>query len=465
MKRMMHPAAASVVKSLLERKIVRDTLKLGASKLMITGFGAITALITYRLLGPAAFGTFALAGSLVALFAALDLTGIGISTNTQLARAIGARDGDEIRDLLAAHVKIALTTALILAALIAVIGVPIAQWFHAPITAAQIAGLAFWLGIARIADSLYLVPYNALQSRRAMGAFAALGTLNQAIMAACTIGAAALSPTPESLVVGRLIYSYSTLILAWWLYARYRTTGDAPAYPPIGVLLRAGAAFSFAAYRRRYLGYGVLIALDKNSANLYIQLPTQIAGSLGGAAAAGYLDVALSAISYAGVITSALLDNLAAIVPQAVGRGDYARLWRGFSRVVIGLTAGSALVFGAAAVAAPWIIPFLLGADWTPAIPALTVLMLYGVITTTGGVFGSLYRALNLMGRALIAKLMALGIVGLIAAFGLTGRALTAVDAAVAGAWLIVMLHAISVALTAYWSLRALRRRTQASDE
>jgi len=236
----------------------------------------------------------------VAVFAALDLTGIGISTNTRLAQAVGARDEGEILDLLAAHVKIALALALVLTLLIAVVGVPVARLLHEDATAVQIGQLAFWLGVARIADSLYLVPYNALQSRRAMGAFAALGTLNQTVMAACTILAAAFSQTAESLVVGRLVYSSSTLILAWMLYRRYRAVGDAPPYPPIRAILRRAWTLTFAAYRRRYLGYGMLIAFDKNLANLYIQIPMQIAGSLGGTAAAGYLDLALSAISYAG---------------------------------------------------------------------------------------------------------------------------------------------------------------------
>ncbi|MDZ4765109.1 MAG: oligosaccharide flippase family protein [Chloroflexota bacterium] len=438
---------------------MRDTLKLGAGKIMVTGLGAITAIAVYRLMGPVAFGVYGLAGSLVAVFAALDLTGIGISTNTRLAQAVGARDEGEILDLLAAHVKIALALALVLTLLIAVVGVPVARLLHEDATAVQIGQLAFWLGVARIADSLYLVPYNALQSRRAMGAFAALGTLNQTVMAACTILAAAFSQTAESLVVGRLVYSSSTLILAWMLYRRYRAVGDAPPYPPIRAILRRAWTLTFAAYRRRYLGYGMLIAFDKNLANLYIQIPMQIAGSLGGTAAAGYLDLALSAISYAGVITSALLDNLAAVVPQAVGRGDYSALWRNFRRIVLGLTAGGLVVFGAAALLAPIFIPPLLGDEWTPALPALTVLMLYGVITTTGGVFGSLYRALNLLGRAIAAKLIALSVVGIMAVVWVAGGAFAATDAAVVGAWLIVGFYAVSVALMAWWTLRALRWR------
>jgi len=42
--------------------------------------------------------------------------------------------------------------------------------------------------------------------------------------------------------------------------------------------------------------------------------------------------------------TSAIFENMQAVVPQAVGRGDYARLWRNFLRVM-GILALGGLAF------------------------------------------------------------------------------------------------------------------------
>jgi O-antigen/teichoic acid export membrane protein len=450
------------IRRLLARKAVRDTLFLQIGKLISTGLGALTALVLYRTLGPAVFGVYGLAEAVVATFAALDLTGIGVSTTTRLAVAVGADDREEILNLLGAHVKVALLTAAGILALVVLLG-GIAASVQGD-AAAQIAALAVWLAFAKIADALYLVPYGALQSRRSMGVFASLQTLNQAALAVCLIGAALISPTAESLVIGRLTYSIVTVALAWGLYARFRTGGAAPAYPPVGAILRRAWTFSLADYRRRYLGFGVLIALDKNLSNLFIQIPMQVAGAVGGTAAAGFLDLAISAINYAGVITSALFDNLTAIIPQAVGRRDFARLWHDFTRIVIGLAAGGAVVFGAAAVAAPLVIPLLVGESWLPAIPALTALAVYGVVTTAGGVFGPLYRALNLVGRAIVAKVIAVVSVGVIAALALSLNDDPS-DAAAIGAWLINGFYVVSVGLTAWFTLRALRKAAQSERE
>jgi O-antigen/teichoic acid export membrane protein len=450
------------IRRLLARKAVRDTLLLQIGKLIAAGLGVVTALTLYRVLGPAAFGVYRLAESLVGTFWTLDLTGIGISTTTRLAAAVGAGDRDEILDLLAAHVKVAALTAAGIAALtLALGGAAAAAQGEA---AGQIAALAGWLALGKIADALYLVPYGALQSRRSMGAFASLQALNQAALALCLIGAALVSPTAESLVAGRLTYSVGTLALAWGVYAHFRARGEAAPFPPIGAILRRALRFSLHDYRRRYLGYGVLIALDKNLSNLFIQIPMQVTGAVGGTAAAGFLDLALRAINYAGVITSALFDNLTAIIPQAVGRRDYAQLWHDFVRIVIGLAAGGALVFGTAAFAAPLLIPLLVGDAWRPAIPALTALAVYGVVTTAGGVFGPLYRALNLLGRAIAAKMIAVLVIGAAAA------ALFSVDddstaASVIGAWLINGFYVVSVGLTAWFALRALRRAARSQRE
>ncbi len=449
------------IRRLLARKAVRDTLLLQIGKLISTGLGALTALVLYRALGPAVFGVYGLAEAVVATFAALDLTGIGVSTTTRLAVAVGAGDREEILNLLGAHVKVALLTAAGIVALVLLLGGVVAS--AQGDAAAQIAALAVWLAFAKTADGLYTVPYGALQSRRSMGAFASLQTLNQAALAVCLIGAALISPTAESLVIGRLTYSIVTLALAWGLYARFRTGGDAPAYPSISAIARRAWTFSLVDYRRRYLRYGVLIALDKSLSSLFIQIPMQVAGAVGGTAAAGFLDLALSAINYAGVITSALFDNLTAIIPQAVGRRAYARLWRDFTWIVTGLAAGGAVVFGGVALAAPLIVPLLVGEAWLPAIPALTALAVYGLAAAVGGVFGPLYRALNLVGRAIAAKAVAIVSVGALAALALNLNDDPS-DAAAVGAWLINGFYVVSVGLTAWFTLRVLRAAAKSSS-
>jgi len=85
-------------------------------------------------------------------------------------------------------------------------------------------------------------------------------------------------------------------------------------------------------------------------------------------------------------------------------------------------------------------------------------------VTTAGGVFGPLYRALNLLGRAIAAKMIAVLVIGAAAA------ALFSVDddstaASVIGAWLINGFYVVSVGLTAWFALRALRRAARSQRE
>jgi O-antigen/teichoic acid export membrane protein len=261
-------------------------------------------------------------------------------------------------------------------------------------------------------------------------------------------------------VIGRLVYSYSTMALALYAYTRLRTMGDV-SYPPLRAIFARARTVS----PRPYWRFGAANGIDKNLSNLFLQLPIQIVSALMGTRAVGYLDLAMSAIGYGSILTSAVFDNMAAVVPQAVGRGDFAGLRRNFLRVLLVLLVGSAVLFGALALFAPFVIPPLLGEEWEHAIPALMSLAVYGAVTTVGGIFGPLYRALNLVGWAAAAKVTALvlvlpvGYTLLQSASGIAQVNQAEVGALI-GAWMINGLYLISVVLTAVFTLRVLRRKT-----
>jgi hypothetical protein len=100
-------------------------------------------------------------------------------------------------------------------------------------------------------------------------------------------------------------------------------------------------------------------------------------------------------------------------------------------------------------------------------IPVFVVLTIFGVITTVGGVFGPLYRGLNRLRGAILSKLLALG---LALAFGFLmlmsagsdlpgqGTPDMMLRAALVGAWMVNLTFGVSVLLTAWVSLRALRQ-------
>jgi O-antigen/teichoic acid export membrane protein len=299
---------------------------------------------------------------------------------------------------------------------------------------------------------------------------------NQFVLTAFTIGAVVINPTAESMVTARVAYSYATLVLAFVVYRRQRMRGQV-SYPPLGAIFARARTVS----PRPYWRFGAANAIDRNLASLFTQLPLQLVGIFAGARAVGYLNLATSGITQAGIFTSAVLDNMQAVVPQAVGRGDYAGLWRNFMRILAAMALFALVLYGALALFAPVVIPPVLGSRWIPAIPALAALALYGAITTIGGIFGPLYRAFGLMRRAIVVKLIALVIV-LPVGFVLLQRLPNAQDTlapflgvetmlsrslvgagagALAGAWMIDAVFLLSVSLTVLVTLPELRSRAR----
>ncbi len=265
------------------------------------------------------------------------------------------------------------------------------------------------------------------------------------------------------------------MALAFVVYRRQRTQGQV-SYPP----LRAVFARAVTVSPRPYWRFGVANAVDKNLSQLFFQIPIQLVGIFAGAQAVGYLNLALNGIAQAGVLTSAVFENMQAVVPQAVGRGDYAGLRRNFMRVLLVLGVGGAVFYGAVALVAPLLIPPILGVRWIPAVAPLAVLAVYGAVNTFGGNFGPLYRAFNLMRQAILIKLVGLAVLlpfGVLLLQRLTavaqpffGVPLATVGAradagAVGGALLIDLVFIVSVGLTVWVTLPELRRRAQQTQD
>jgi O-antigen/teichoic acid export membrane protein len=441
---------------LLRRKFVQDTLILQVGKVGTVLLSAITSLIIWRVLQPQGFGIYALAESFYGLWGTLDLTGVGAAFNTRLGIAIGEKNTGGILDLMAMSLKISFLMLTGLVVLIALLGAPIAEQIHGD---PLIGSLAVGLGVAAVADGQYSLIMNSLAGRRYMRAVAVMGNINQLTLAVCTVGAVLIEQSPQSLLIGRLIYSYLTLGIAWWMYRSARRDEMASqgenglVFPSLREVYRRAVRVPV----RDYWRFGFVNAVDKNLSGLFIQISMQIVGAVGGAAAASYLSLALSGITQAGIFGAAVFENMQAIIPQAVGRRDFVALRRNFLRVLIALGIGGLALYGVLALVAPFVIPPILGDEWTGAIPPLIVLAIYGAVTTAGGVFGPLYRAFNRMRAALMAKITALVVV---LPFGVVLiQHLGSQNAALGGAWMINGLFVVSVGITGVVMLRELQKR------
>src|SRR5664279_4385207 len=190
------------VRQLLSRKFIQDTLALQADKFGLVLLSLISSVIVWRLLGPKLNGDVALAESFLVIWQSLDFSGIGTSTSVRLAIAIGARDQGAILDLMAFYVKVSLAVNLSLTLLIVLLGTLVAALLYNGDT--RIVVLALWLSVGSIADGLYGLVIIALQSRRSMRSLALMQNANQLVLTVAMIAAVLISPTPESLIVGRV---------------------------------------------------------------------------------------------------------------------------------------------------------------------------------------------------------------------------------------------------------------------
>lgn len=438
------------LRALGRNKFVRDTLVLQWVKIVNTTLGMIALLLTVRLLGFEQYGVWKLVLAFFAIWQAFEMTGVGMSTSTRLSLAVGRKDGGAVLDLLAFYVKINLLWAALCTVLMFLLGPALAEQMYG---SARIGWLAAIFSFTGGADSLYNLVILALQTRRLMPELARLQNLNQLVLFGLTVSAVLISPTVEALLIARLLYSFSTFGLAWTFYRRMANAGPL-AYPPFGEVVRRALTVPIRSHWRS----GVAMALDKNISNLYPQVPVTMVGLLQGETAAGFLGTALDFIGRSGVLTGPLMDNMQAVVPQAVGRGNFAALKRDFGRVVLVLGAIGIGFYALIALITPLILPLILQ-DAQHTLGPIMVLTLYGVTTAVGGVFGPLYRAFGMLRQALVAKIAAVVVMlplgmWLIQTWGATG-----------GAWTIVGLFAISVALTMAFTVPELNRRAAAQEK
>lgn len=436
------------LRQFFRRKFVRDTLILQIGKVGVLALGLLSSVIIPVLMGPSTYGTWQLGLSLYGIWQTLNLTGLIPSAQTRLAAAVGAEDDDELLNIMAFFIRTTLLYSAVSTGLL---------WLLRPVLATQfyagdvtIVTLALLLTLTQPTELIYHLLIITFSSRRQMRHVALLQNINQLVLVGAAVLAVSLSPTPTALVVSRLAYSLLTLGLVAVVYERTRAHSDMT-YPALATVL----VFLPRARGTAYWRFGFTNALDKNVANLYGYLPVQMAGAIVGKEAAGYVGLALNIIRQQTFFTSALLDNMQAIVPQAIGRGDYARLWQNFNRVLLSLTLGGVAFYAVFAVASPYVVTLLYDVTWLPAVPLLQALTVYGVVTTVGGIFGPLYRAFDFVRGAFLIKLAALIVLYPLGRWMMQGMG------ALGAVWMLNLLHMLSVGLTVALTLPELRQRAK----
>lgn len=436
----------TTLQNLLASKFVRDTITLQAGALVLTAVNALSFVIVVRALGPEEYGVYQLVLTMHGLLMTLNLTGLGPSTVTRLAEAIGAGDQTRIRNLMGFFMQASLAVAVLAL---------LAAWLFGPAFAAASYNNAFIGELYRLYvlilffDPIYRAALLTLQSLREMRQFTVLENGGLLLEALFKIGMVLLGYGATGVLVAHVTAVVIRAGIGLLLYRHHQRTKP-DLLPTFGAIVGATLRNS----PRPYWRFGFLLAVDKNIAMLYTLLPVQVAGMFGGEAAAGFLRLGLNALSYPNMLFKGVLTNLETRFPADAGQGNYRRMQDNLNRLGRWIVPLSIGLYGAFALFAPLVLP-IIGEEYLPAISVIRVLSLYGLVTGIGGVFGPLYRTLRMMRGILAAKIAALVLAAL------PGLWLITTYGPVGGGWTIVLLYTLNVGMTIalVWTrLRALAR-------
>ena len=435
-------------RSFSRRKLVRDTLILQLSRTLGAAFGTLSVIVVVRGLGLEEFGRWGLLLALNETWSLLNLSGVALSTQTRLAIALGGgAEREEIADLLAQYLLFALAWAALSFAVLSALAPTVTRWFYT-----DAASIGMWSGLLSLrilGSSIYQLALICFRNHRLMRVVAILHALNQVLLLALVVLALSVEASLPSMVYARLAHAWLLMLLAVVLVWRLR----AQSMPRLPTLRELATRLPYVTPHRDWR-FGVMNALDKNLGTLFVKIALQWVGAVGGPLAVAPFALALRVIERITFLATGLFENMSAVIPRLVGAGEYGRLWYTLRRVQLALLGGSLVLNGLLFFILPLVVPPLFGAEESAgAVPLMRWLLLYATIVTVTGVFGPLYRAQRQVRLAALAKLAALALASL-PAYPLISQ-----HGALGGVLYIILLYAISGALTARFTLAELKRR------
>ena len=435
-------------RSFSRRKLVRDTLILQLSRTLGAAFGTLSVIVVVRGLGLEEFGRWGLLLALNETWSLLNLSGVALSTQTRLAIALGGgAEREEIADLLAQYLLFALAWAALSFVVLSALAPTVTRWFYT-----DAASIGMWSGLLSLrilGSSIYQLALICFRNHRLMRVVAILHALNQVLLLALVVLALSVEASLPSMVYARLAHAWLLMLLAVVLVWRLR----AQSMPRLPTLRELATRLPYVTPHRDWR-FGVMNALDKNLGTLFVKIALQWVGAVGGPLVVAPFALALRVIERVTFLTTGLFENMSAVIPRLVGAGEYGRLWRTLRRVQLALLGGSLVLNGLLFFILPLVVPPLFGAEESAgAVPLMRWLLLYATIVTVTGVFGPLYRAQRQVRLAALAKLAALALASL-PAYPLISQ-----HGALGGVLYIILLYAISGALTARFTLAELKRR------
>lgn len=361
---------------------------------------ALAGVFIARLLQPELFGVYALAFSLAGLVSLFQGVGAQEAMATVLGETYARQDRERTKEALAFLLKIlAITSAM------AIVGALVAPWvagrlYHNP----SIGSYAAAIILAVIfSTTFFSLSSLVLQVAGKIKAMMVLGLADQVARYGLSVALAFFGLGVWGAVSGHLAGAVIIFITSLIIWERLRR--QYPIFPSLRKLFRQAQTVSL----KKYLGFSLWIAADRNIANLYGLLPVFLTGIYVSSTEVTFFKLAFAfvnlALSLLGPI-STLLNVEFPKMKVEEGRS----LGRNFVKVSLYSLGLSTLLTTAALLVAPLAFRFFYGENFLMSVRYVYGLFVYGALFGIGVGLGPMWRAINKVKVSIFINVITLGV-------------------------------------------------------
>ena len=350
-------------------KFVKDTFTLQIGTAVKIGLSTIISILLARILKPSGYGTYGLVFSIYGFISILGDVGVGYSTLNRFSKAYARGDRKEAIELLAFFIKISIiTTAFIL--MLGLLGAPYlaSKLYNNP----EIGNLARLLFLMAPLGIIYTMVATVLQSVRMMKRLTILESIKSFIISLLVIGFVLTGLEITGVVYGYVLATLLSSTIGLLVYFKlHMQLGDT--LPSFKEVLKRVPRIGI----RKYFSLGFLISVNKNIEKLISNLPILILGAFAAVEGVGYFKIAASAAGFLPTFIETISSNMGSKLPESVGKGDIEGFRNNFIKVSLYagcISLGCTIVF---IFIAPYLVIYLYGIEYTPAVKLIYVLGIY----------------------------------------------------------------------------------------
>lgn len=399
----------AAVVGLKNKKFVKDVAVLQIGAIVSTGLSFVGSVVYARVLGVEGYANYALIFAFVALVSIFMHVGTDQATLTLLSGYYGENRKDKVKEILSYYLKITLIFNITVSLLVIVIAPYLTDRLY---DAAFIGRLARLVILANAVKIFWGMLSIVLQVVRKIKLLAILENINKAVYVLVPAGLVLAGYGLEGLVWGHFIVALFFAVIAIFLYKKIYVTNDI--FPRWRELFTNISNVSM----KYYFKFGFLIAVDKNLSGLYGTLPIFLLGIYHLQSVAYYKIAAAYAVLP--LLLSGPISRLLAVQLPKSKTYSYRVLKRDFVHSAIGSVLVVFSVASVLAVVGFFLIPFVYGQEFIPAISMSYPLLLSSVIASMGVGLGPILRTMNLMKKSIIINVIVLFVGGVLLYFAIS---------------------------------------------